>query len=171
MSPFDYADKIKTPLLMIHGEADNNQGTFPLQSERLFNAIKGHGGTVRFVLLPFEAHGYAAKENILHMLWEQHQWLEKYVKNAPQTPTMQLSVANNAEKKQVTVTTNDLMVAGTKNPSPLYILDGKEIPEEAFSKIDQNEIESVNVVKDESARKKYGEKGKYGVVEIKLKKK
>ena len=82
MSPFSYADKIKTPLLMIHGEADNNPGTFPLQSERLYNAIKGHGGTVRFVQLPFEAHGYAAKENILHMLWEQNQWLNKYVKNA-----------------------------------------------------------------------------------------
>ncbi|MEP6713276.1 MAG: prolyl oligopeptidase family serine peptidase [Ferruginibacter sp.] len=82
MSPFMFADKIKTPLLMIHGEADNNSGTFPIQSERLYNAIKGHGGTVRFVQLPFEAHGYAAKENILHMLWEQNQWLDKYVKNA-----------------------------------------------------------------------------------------
>lgn len=81
MSPFSYADKIKTPMLMIHGEADNNPGTLPIQSERLYNAIKGHGGTVRFVQLPFESHGYAAKENILHMLWEQHQWLEKYVKN------------------------------------------------------------------------------------------
>lgn len=82
MSPFSFAHKIKTPMLMIHGEADNNSGTFPVQSERLYNAIKGHGGTVRFILLPFESHGYAAKENILHMLWEQHQWLEKYVKNA-----------------------------------------------------------------------------------------
>jgi dipeptidyl aminopeptidase/acylaminoacyl peptidase len=80
MSPFMYADKIKTPLLMIHGEADNNSGTFPIQSERLFNAIKGHGGTVRFVLLPFEAHGYAARENILHKLWEMNEWLNKYVK-------------------------------------------------------------------------------------------
>ena len=82
MSPFSFADKIKTPMLMIHGEADNNPGTFPIQSERLYNAIKGHGGTVRFVQLPFESHGYAAKENILHMLWEQHQWLEKYVKHS-----------------------------------------------------------------------------------------
>lgn len=82
MSPFAFANQIKTPLLMIHGEADNNPGTFPIQSERLYNAIKGHGGTVRFVQLPFESHGYAAKENILHMLWEQHQWLEKYVKHA-----------------------------------------------------------------------------------------
>ena len=81
MSPFSFADKIKTPLLMIHGEADNNPGTFPIQSERLYNAIKGHGGTVRFVQLPFESHGYAAKENVLHMLWEQNQWLNKYVKN------------------------------------------------------------------------------------------
>ena len=75
-----YADKIKTPLLMIHGEADNNSGTFPIQSERLFNAIKGHGGTVRFVLLPFEAHGYVAKENLLHKLWEMNEWMNKYVK-------------------------------------------------------------------------------------------
>jgi dipeptidyl aminopeptidase/acylaminoacyl peptidase len=82
MSPFSYADKIKTPLLLIHGEMDNNPGTFPIQSERLYNAIKGHGGTVRYVVLPYESHGYAARENILHMLWEQHNWLEKYVKNA-----------------------------------------------------------------------------------------
>ncbi len=81
MSPFSFANKIKTPLLMIHGEADNNPGTFPIQSERLYNAIKGHGGTVRFVQLPFESHGYAAKENILHMLWEMNEWLNKYVKN------------------------------------------------------------------------------------------
>ncbi|MFN2458947.1 MAG: prolyl oligopeptidase family serine peptidase [Chitinophagaceae bacterium] len=81
MSPFMHAHKIKTPLLMIHGELDNNSGTFPIQSERLYNAVKGHGGTVRFVVLPYESHGYAAKENILHMLWEQNQWLEKYVKN------------------------------------------------------------------------------------------
>ncbi len=80
MSPFSYADKIKTPLLLIHGEADNNSGTFPIQSERLFNAIKGHGGTVRFVQLPFESHGYAAKENLLHLLWEEYEWLERYVK-------------------------------------------------------------------------------------------
>ncbi|MDQ6758153.1 MAG: prolyl oligopeptidase family serine peptidase [Bacteroidota bacterium] len=80
MSPFNYADKIKTPLLMIHGEADNNSGTFPIQSERLYNAIKGHGGIVRFVLLPFESHGYTAKENVLHMLWEMNEWLNKYVR-------------------------------------------------------------------------------------------
>jgi dipeptidyl aminopeptidase/acylaminoacyl peptidase len=82
MSPFNYADKIKTPILLIHGEMDNNPGTFPIQSERMYNAIKGHGGTVRYVVLPYESHGYSAKENILHMLWEQNQWLDKWVKNA-----------------------------------------------------------------------------------------
>ncbi|MGL6268019.1 MAG: alpha/beta hydrolase family protein, partial [Chitinophagaceae bacterium] len=82
MSPFSFAHKIKTPLLLIHGEMDNNSGTFPIQSERLYNAIKGHGGTVRYVQLPYESHGYSARENLLHMIWEQHQWLEKYVKNA-----------------------------------------------------------------------------------------
>jgi dipeptidyl aminopeptidase/acylaminoacyl peptidase len=82
MSPFDFADKIKTPILFIHGDADNNPGTFTLQSERLFQAVKGLGGKARLVLLPMEAHSYAAKENILHMLWEQDAWLDKYVKNA-----------------------------------------------------------------------------------------
>ncbi len=81
MSPFMHADKMKTPLLLIHGEADNNSGTYPMQSERYFNALKGLGATVRLVMLPKESHGYRAKESVLHMLWEQDQWLEKYVKN------------------------------------------------------------------------------------------
>jgi dipeptidyl aminopeptidase/acylaminoacyl peptidase len=82
MSPFSYADKLKTPLLLIHGDADDNPGTFPINSERLFNAIKGNGGTTRLVMLPYEAHHYDAKENLLHMLWEMNNWLDKYVKNA-----------------------------------------------------------------------------------------
>lgn len=80
MSPFMHADKMKSPLLMIHGEADNNSGTYPMQSTRYFNAIKGLGGTSRLVMLPKESHGYRAKESILHLLWEQDQWLEKYCK-------------------------------------------------------------------------------------------
>ncbi len=81
MSPFMHAEKMKTPLLLIHGEADNNSGTYPMQSERYFNALKGLGATVRLVILPKESHGYRAKESILHLLWEQDQWLDKYVKN------------------------------------------------------------------------------------------
>ncbi|WP_411895415.1 alpha/beta hydrolase family protein [Winogradskyella sp. A2] len=81
MSPFMHADKMKTPLLLIHGVADNNSGTYPLQSERYFNALKGLGAPVRLVMLPKESHGYRAKESIMHMLWEQDQWLDKHVKN------------------------------------------------------------------------------------------
>lgn len=81
MSPFMHAEKMKTPLLLIHGEADNNSGTYPMQSERYFNALKGLGATVRLVILPKESHGYSAKESILHLLWEQDQWLEEHVKN------------------------------------------------------------------------------------------
>lgn len=80
MSPFMHADKINEPLLMIHGEADNNSGTFPMQSERMYAAMKGLGGTARLVMLPHESHGYRAEESILHMLWEMNHWLEKYVK-------------------------------------------------------------------------------------------
>ncbi len=81
MSPFMHADKMKTPLLLIHGVADNNSGTYPLQSERYFNALKGLGAPVRLVMLPKESHGYRAKESIMHMLWEQDRWLDKHVKN------------------------------------------------------------------------------------------
>ncbi|MGD8237051.1 MAG: prolyl oligopeptidase family serine peptidase [Armatimonadota bacterium] len=82
MSPFLHADGVNEPLLLIHGEADNNSGTFPLQSERLFNAIKGLGGTARLVLLPCESHGYRARESIMHVLWETRNWLEEHVANA-----------------------------------------------------------------------------------------
>jgi dipeptidyl aminopeptidase/acylaminoacyl peptidase len=88
MSPFMHADKMKYPLLLIHGEADNNSGTYPMQSERYFNALKGLGANVRLVILPKESHGYSARESVLHLLWEQDQWLEQYVKNrdSVQTP-------------------------------------------------------------------------------------
>ena len=80
MSPFNSADKMNHPLLLVHGDADNNPGTFTLQSERYFNALKGLGKPARLVLLPKESHGYSAKENILHLLWEQDQWFERYLK-------------------------------------------------------------------------------------------
>ncbi len=81
MSPFMHADKVKDPILLIHGQADNNSGTFPLQSERYYAALKGHGATVRLVLLPKESHGYSSAESLMHMQWETYSWLEKYVKN------------------------------------------------------------------------------------------
>ena len=81
MSPFMHSDKMKTPLLLIHGEDDNNSGTYPMQSERYFNALKGLGATVRLVMLPKESHGYRSKESIFHVLWEQDKWLDKYVMN------------------------------------------------------------------------------------------
>lgn len=83
VSPFLFANKIKEPLLMIHGEADDNSGTFPIQSERMYQAVSGNGGTVRLVMLPLEAHGYAAHETIEHVLYEMISWFDKYVKNAP----------------------------------------------------------------------------------------
>ena len=83
MSPFFYANKINEPILLIHGEMDDNSGTFPIQSERLYRALKGFGATVRYVTLPYEAHGYAARESVLHTIAETINWLDKYVKNAP----------------------------------------------------------------------------------------
>jgi dipeptidyl aminopeptidase/acylaminoacyl peptidase len=82
MSPFFHANKITKPLLLIHGAADSNPGTFPVQSERLYQAVRGNGGTVRLVLLPHEDHGYSARESVEHVLAEQIAWFDKYVKNA-----------------------------------------------------------------------------------------
>jgi dipeptidyl aminopeptidase/acylaminoacyl peptidase len=82
MSPFWFAHKVNEPILLIHGEKDDNSGTFPIQSERFYMALKGHGATVRYVTLPHEAHGYAARESNMHVVAETVGWLEKYVKNA-----------------------------------------------------------------------------------------
>lgn len=83
MSPFNFAHRIDEPMLLIHGEADNNSGTFPIQSERMYQALKGHGATARLVMLPHESHGYAARESVLHVLAEMVDWMDRYVKNAP----------------------------------------------------------------------------------------
>jgi len=93
MSPFRFADKINEPILMIHGAADNNDGTFPIQSDRLFAALQGLGGHVRYVSLPAEAHGYRARETALHVLWEEVRWLDTYVKNAKPRPATRLTTS------------------------------------------------------------------------------
>jgi dipeptidyl aminopeptidase/acylaminoacyl peptidase len=88
MSPFAHAHKIKEPVLLIHGEADDNSGTFPIQSERFYVALKGHGATVRYVTLPYEAHGYQARESVLHTVAEMLNWADQWAKNAkPRTTT------------------------------------------------------------------------------------
>jgi dipeptidyl aminopeptidase/acylaminoacyl peptidase len=87
VSPFMVAHKINEPILLIHGEADNNTGTFPIQSERMYQALRGNGATVRYVTLPLEAHGYAARETTEHVLFEMISWFDKHVKNAgPRKP-------------------------------------------------------------------------------------
>ncbi|WMV10502.1 hypothetical protein MTR67_003887 [Solanum verrucosum] len=78
MSPFMSANKIKKPILLIHGEEDNNPGTLTMQSDRFFNALKGHGALCRLVILPYESHGYGARESIMHTLWETDRWLQKH---------------------------------------------------------------------------------------------
>lgn len=79
LSPFMQADQINEPMLMIHGEMDNNSGTFPMQSERMFAAVKGNAGTVRLVMLPYESHGYRGRESVLHVLAESFDWLDRWV--------------------------------------------------------------------------------------------
>ncbi len=89
MSPFLYAHRMQAPLLLIHGEADVNSGTFPLQSVRLFDALQGLGKPARLVLLPYEGHHYQARESVLHLLWEQQQWLARYLKTTPAMQQLQ----------------------------------------------------------------------------------
>ncbi len=83
VSPFTYANQIKKPILLIHGQADNNPGTYTVQSERFFQALQANGATARLVLLPYESHGYQARESVLHVLAEMFEWADKYVKNRP----------------------------------------------------------------------------------------
>ncbi len=87
MSPFMHADRIDEPMILIHGEADNNSGTFPVQSRRMFHALKGNGGASRLVMLPHESHGYRGRESVMHALAEMIEWMDRYVKNAPKPVT------------------------------------------------------------------------------------
>lgn len=100
MSPFMHANKINEPLLLIHGQADNNSGTFPIQSERMYHALKGLGATVRLVMLPHESHGYRARESVMHMLWEMNAWLEKYVKNAAPRESVEVEKTLSTQKNR-----------------------------------------------------------------------
>jgi dipeptidyl aminopeptidase/acylaminoacyl peptidase len=94
MSPFSYANAIKDPILLMHGEADNNSGTFPIQSERMYQALRGNGATVRLVTLPDEAHGYSARESVEHTLYEMISWFDRYVKNAGPRGAIEEKAAN-----------------------------------------------------------------------------
>lgn len=98
ISPFLHADKINEPLLLIHGERDNNSGTFPMQSDRLYSAIQGNGGTVRYVKLPGESHGYRARESVLHVTAETFDWLDEHVAQAPTgSPAQSVEAGSPAE--------------------------------------------------------------------------
>ncbi|XXG79118.1 hypothetical protein AAC387_Pa09g0259 [Persea americana] len=109
MSPFMSANKIKKPILLIHGEEDNNSGTLTMQSDRFFNALKGHGTLCRLVILPFESHGYSARESIMHVLWESDRWLQNYCVSASDTltdldaKTDVSKAANDSEDKALSV--------------------------------------------------------------------
>jgi dipeptidyl aminopeptidase/acylaminoacyl peptidase len=89
------ADKIKSPILLIHGMADDNSGTFPVQSERMYEAIKGNGGIVRYVQLPYEAHGYLARESVEDTLWEMLNWFDHWVKNAKPATEIKTATGQN----------------------------------------------------------------------------
>ncbi|CAK9152902.1 unnamed protein product [Ilex paraguariensis] len=102
MSPFMSANKIKKPILIIHGEEDNNPGTLTMQSDRFFNALKGHGALCRLVILPFESHGYAARESIMHVLWETDRWLQKYCASNTSEVKTDLDSSEDNESKGTT---------------------------------------------------------------------
>nr|TKR59204.1 putative glutamyl endopeptidase, chloroplastic [Populus alba] len=101
MSPFMSANKIKKPILLIHGEEDNNSGTLNMQSDRFFNALKGHGALCRLVILPFESHGYAARESIMHVLWETDRWLQKHCVQNPTDASAELDACKEEVSKGV----------------------------------------------------------------------
>jgi dipeptidyl aminopeptidase/acylaminoacyl peptidase len=93
-----HAPKVNEPILLIHGEADNNSGTYPMQSERYYAALKGNGATARLVMLPYESHGYRSRESILHMAAEQERWLDRFVKGEPLPDGLERAPATPGER-------------------------------------------------------------------------
>ncbi|XP_022770825.1 probable glutamyl endopeptidase, chloroplastic isoform X2 [Durio zibethinus] len=122
MSPFMSANKIKKPILLIHGEEDNNSGTLTMQSDHFFNALKGHGALCRLVILPFESHGYAARESIMHVLWETDRWLQKHcVSN-----TSEVSADTSQDKKSNEVTESESKAAAASGGGGTELADDFE---------------------------------------------
>ncbi|XVF22090.1 hypothetical protein REPUB_Repub12eG0143800 [Reevesia pubescens] len=111
MSPFISANKIKKPILLIHGEEDNNSGTLTMQSDRFFNALKGHGALCRLVILPFESHGYAARESIMHVLWETDRWLQKHCVSNTTEASADLDTSKDGASSKVAVSVNIAVAA------------------------------------------------------------
>ncbi|OMO64008.1 hypothetical protein CCACVL1_22129 [Corchorus capsularis] len=111
MSPFMSANKIKKPILLVHGEEDNNPGTLTMQSDRFFNALKGHGALSRLVILPFESHGYAARESIMHVLWETDRWLRKYCVSNTSDVSADLDKNKDTASNEVTESENKAVAA------------------------------------------------------------
>ncbi|KHG24720.1 putative glutamyl endopeptidase, chloroplastic -like protein [Gossypium arboreum] len=111
MSPFMSANRIKKPILLIHGEEDNNPGTLTMQSDRFFNALKGHGALCRLVILPFESHGYSARESIMHVLWETDRWLQKHCVSNTSEVSADIGKNKDGEGKEVTDIENKAVAA------------------------------------------------------------
>ncbi|XP_031260078.1 probable glutamyl endopeptidase, chloroplastic isoform X2 [Pistacia vera] len=126
MSPFMSANKIKKPILIIHGEEDNNPGTLTMQSDRFFNALKGHGALCRLILLPYESHGYAARESIMHVLWETDRWLQKYCVSNGSDVKADLHACKDSTSKGATDSENKAVAASAGGEPELADLEGEE---------------------------------------------
>ncbi|KAF2325082.1 hypothetical protein GH714_022675 [Hevea brasiliensis] len=126
MSPFMSANKIKKPILLVHGEQDNNSGTLTMQSDRFFNALKGHGALCRLVVLPFESHGYAARESIMHVLWETDRWLQKYCVSNTSDVSAELDACINDVSKEVTDSENKVVATSGRGGPELADFESEE---------------------------------------------
>ncbi|EOX95263.1 Prolyl oligopeptidase family protein [Theobroma cacao] len=126
MSPFMSANKIKKPILLVHGEEDNNPGTLTMQSDRFFNALKGHGALCRLVILPFESHGYAARESIMHVLWETDRWLQKYCVSNTSDISAGLDTSKDAASDEVTESENKVVAASGGSGAELADSENEE---------------------------------------------
>ncbi|XP_057966691.1 probable glutamyl endopeptidase, chloroplastic isoform X3 [Malania oleifera] len=127
MSPFMSANKISKPILLIHGEEDNNPGTLTMQSDRFFNALKGHGALCRLVILPFESHGYSARESIMHVLWETDRWLQKYCLSNTLEVDANLDVRKDDASKGLADSENKVVTASGGGSSELADLELNEL--------------------------------------------
>ena len=65
--------------------------------------------------------------------------------------------------------TSSIHINGVNGKTPLIVIDGEIVSQEVMAKLDQETIQSIDVLKDKSATALYGDKGKDGVLIIKTK--
>lgn len=84
-SPLTHVDRVRTPLLILHGA--NDQRVPPGQAMQYFRALRDRGRPVELVLYPRAGHGLSEWYHQLDKMRREYDWIARYTLGAATKPT------------------------------------------------------------------------------------